>query len=491
MEINFLTSKPQTGLKKTYAQNHVRFRGNINNDTFEKSEEKPVKKTRAQMLAERHAKKVALYNEKLELNPRTAFLYNPDLSEEEKDKLLAQNDEIYTVRDYAGKLGINSEIINTWGSNGILQLDETEKCIFIDSKFPKNEELINDVVQNHQNVKTASQILSEFSIPDTSMKTHIKAGTIKPVGFGEPPKIIGRWDDFLIDMDDETNIETLSKYYKLPKPSKKYFKPDGQTMVPVQYLQKLGYSDAMTLARMVRQGSLNGKIEKVETKPGEKPKIRVLVDTSHQVKGEELLRDLRKLNSNTVSPSDFAKDLKIPLKDVRQAIVSGEVETIDEYIFSGDSNEILINKTNPKNAAFIDKKFFEEELIRQQRTEQRKQRLRNTVDPMNSLRMRLIWSMCPDTKEIASNVAKSDGLTSNIIAKKDNGEELSDIEDKKYKAYCKEFWNLAGTTEFNEARAEAKKIMEQYKAFGLDGVENENARITIENFLKERSGSKG
>lgn len=488
MEVNFLTFKPQTDLKKCYTQNPIRFRGNLKADTFEKTEKPPVKRTRAQMLADKHAKKVAFYNEKYELNPRTAFLYNPDLSREEKDKLLEESDGIYTVGSYANKFGMNYGVISAWASNGLLQIDETDKCNFIDAKFPKNEEFINDVVQNHRNVKTVSQLTSEFNISEFTINKHIKAGTIKPVGYSEPPKTISKYHDFLIDLDDETNIETLENYYKLPKPSKKYFKNGGQTMVPVQYLQKLGYSDARSLARMVQKGSLAGKIEKVEAKPGEKPKLRVFVDISQQVKGEELLRDLRKLNSKTVSPGDFAKDLKIPLRDVKQAIVSGEVETIDEYIFSEDRNEVLIDKTNPKNVAFMDKKFFEEELIRQQRAEQRKMRLHNVTNPMNSLRLSLIWSMCPNTKEIASFVAKGDGLASKVIAKKNSGQELSDVEDKKYKAYCKEFWNRAGSVEFNEARAKAREIIEQYKAFGLDGVEDENARKIIEEFLKNTKG---
>ena len=239
---------------------------------------------------------------------------------------------------------------------------------------------------------------------------------------------------------------------------------------------------------MVQSGSLEGKIEKVEAKPGEKPKLRVFVDISKNVRGEELLRDLRKLNSKTVSPSDFAKDMGMIVRDIKEAIVSGEIEIVDEYIFSEDKNEILIDKTNPKNIAFMDKKFFEEELIRQQRAEKRKERLHNVVNPMNSLRMRLIWSMCPNTSEIASVVARGDAMASKVIAKKSNGQELSDIEDRKYRAYCKEFWNRAGSVEFDAARAKAREIMEQYKALGIDGVEDENARKVIEEFLKETKG---
>ena len=489
MEVNFLTFKPQTSLKKSCMQNPIRFKGNLEADTFEKSEKQPVKRTRSQILADKHAREVAFYNEKLELNPRTAFLYNPDLSPEEKDKLLAESEGIYTFRELADELGINYKVINAWTSNGLLQSDETEKYSFIDAKFPKNEEFINGVKQKFQNTASASKLVSEFSISSDAMKKHIKAGTIKPVGYSEPPKSISYSHDFLIDLNDETNIETLKNYYRRPKPSKKYLKSDEkQIMVPVHYLQKLGYGDARSLARMVQSGSLEGKIEKVEAKPGEKPKLRVFVDISKNVRGEELLRDLRKLNSKTVSPSDFAKDMGMLVRDIKEAIVSGEIEIVDEYIFSEDKNEILIDKTNPKNIAFMDKKFFEEELIRQQRAEKRKERLHNVVNPMNSLRMRLIWSMCPSTSEIASVVARGDAMASKVIAKKSNGQELSDIEDRKYRAYCKEFWNRAGSVEFDAARAKAREIMEQYKALGIDGVEDENARKVIEEFLKETKG---
>ena len=79
-------------------------------------------------------------------------------------------------------------------------------------------------------------------------------------------------------------------------------------------------------------------------------------------------------------------------------------------------------------------------------------------------------------------------MASKVIAKKSNGQELSDIEDRKYRAYCKEFWNRAGSVEFDAARAKAREIMEQYKALGIDGVEDENARKVIEEFLKETKG---
>ena len=107
-------------------QNPIRFKGNLEADTFEKSEKQPVKRTRSQILADKHAREVAFYNEKLELNPRTAFLYNPDLSPEEKDKLLAESEGIYTFRELADELGINYKVINAWTSNGLLQSDETE-----------------------------------------------------------------------------------------------------------------------------------------------------------------------------------------------------------------------------------------------------------------------------------------------------------------------------------------------------------------------------
>jgi len=496
MEVNFLTFKSQFGLQKSYVQNPVQFRGNLAADTFESScaQNKP-RPARKEVLAGKYERDAAKYNEQLEHNPGSAFLYNPDIKVSDRYNMALESETVRTVGDTAQMLGVSSAALRTWAAAGCIEIDDMGAVFtfgsmphtaFIDTEFPKNKEFFNSIRPALETSVSGAQLVNLDRISPSTLQTHLKNGELKPLGFDEKP-YRASIESVYFDLNDETNAKTITALRRItPHASKKYFKAGGHTMVPVKYLEKLGYGDAKSLAKLVQKGKLPGTIEAVDVN-GTK-KYRVYVDIEPYVASEEKLIDLRKANPNVANIQELARELGMTRTEIRNAIMEGRLDIIDEYIFSDDSG-ILINKATSKNAEFIDKALFEkqaaEELLQEKRAEQKRQRLKRLHDPLASLRMKLVWSMCPNTKAIASDTAKHDGLASAVIAKRAREEELTDKEDKKYRSYCESFWAKAGAEEFTIARAKADAIIEQYKKAGVEGVQDPEAKKIIEEFLKD------
>ena len=101
---------------------------------------------------------------------------------------------------------------------------------------------------------------------------------------------------------------------------------------------------------------------------------------------------------------------------------------------------------------------------------------------MNSLRMEIVWDLCPKTTTIASDIAKKDGYVSSIIAKNVPDEELPPKEQVVLAKYRKRFWDAAGIEEFKAAQKMASKYMKIYKTQGIDAVDNPIIREIFEEF---------
>ena len=95
--------------------------------------------------------------------------------------------------------------------------------------------------------------------------------------------------------------------------------------------------------------------------------------------------------------------------------------------------------------------------------------------------------MCPNTREAATFEAKIDDYAASLLAKEAEGKELTDKENAKLNSYRKKFWDRAGSEEYSRAHTKVKEILSDLRTNGLDGVEDENARALIENFLEENN----
>ena len=192
-----------------------------------------------------------------------------------------------------------------------------------------------------------------------------------------------------------------------------------------------------------------------------------------------MLYSLRAKNPQIKTFKEVAKALNIQQKRLEFAIFSGEFEIINEYISNSDREMRYINIATPKNQEFIRKIRFEQALERtlknlkrleNQETKIAKQDIRQRL---SGVRMALVWEFMPNTKEIASLLAKRDGFIAKLLIKEDDpNETLTNQEEMKLNAYRKEIWLLAGIDELNEAHKKASQIMKIFNEQGLSAVDS-------------------
>ena len=248
------------------------------------------------------------------------------------------------------------------------------------------------------------------------------------------------------------------------------------TEIPVEHLEKLGFSKANILIDLINNGRLDGKKD-------ENGNYSVAIDTRNHIgknKNLDVLQMLRKQNPQVKTFTEVSKALGIKRDRLEYAIFSGEVDIIDEYINVADREIRYINIATPKNQEFIRKVKFEQELEKQIKENQREARRQARIEHKDltsrkqGVRMALVWEFMPNTKAIGSMLAKKDGYVAKLLAKEDDpNETLTNLEEAKINSYRKEMWTLAGTDELKEAYKKAGKIMKAFSENGLSAVDEE------------------
>ena len=284
-----------------------------------------------------------------------------------------------------------------------------------------------------------------------------------------------------IDINNPKNrklLETIQDLY----PKKSQYCIDRQNnkskkaQIPVSHLAELGYSSVKSLVDLIESGKLSGFKD-------ENGRYFVSLNIDIQGKADKnltVLNMLRENNPNIKRFNDFAKALNVEHSALNQAIFNGEVDIIGEYINPADREIRYINIGNSKNQEFIRKIRFEQAikatLSNLQRAEQ--QEAKNVKldykQRLAGVRMALVWEFMPNTKIIASKLAKSYGHISKLLAKSDEpNEKLTSSEEVVLAKYRKELWLQAGTQELREAYRKAADIMNIFKEQGLSAVDSE------------------
>ncbi len=298
------------------------------------------------------------YLAKLIEAPSISYLYNPDVSYEEKNKQAQKSGHIYNLADFATQLDVKTDIILGWQKAGVLNIEETgnknnEK--FIDINDETNKALLERIQSELIDSEDAYSLTNRTNIPPYTLIKMIHEGKIKIVGLDSIPKGVGV-SNIQINKNHPLTQKTLTEYNKLhPKKSEKYFKYDGDKpcYVPIQYLAILGYGDVAELREMVRKNNLPGKTSKVKTKSGEK--VMTFVDIRPDNFSERTLKYMRRHNPSVVEFSNWAKELNISKEELRKAILSDKAKIIPEFIFAEDMDTVLINKKHPTNIEFMKK----------------------------------------------------------------------------------------------------------------------------------------
>ena len=414
-----------------------------------------------------------------------------------KNEKVKQNDSeslktLYRQAQLAKELGFSDETpVNLWVKKRKLIGENVQGHLgaqkIINTARKENAEFLNELKEKLPDIYQIDSFSQKFNLPKSTIKALTQKGELRPFGVDDYQNSFSA--GYVFDAKDELNKMTLEKHKKLhPMPSEKYFKYDytkiDKLFVPVKYLSELGFGEAKQMIDMIRNGKLKGVCITKDTPQGRK--LFAVVDVAHYFGAEEKLKAMRQKNESLTNVSSLAKELGIRKKDVEEAILNDEVEIVKEFIFPEDAQVSYINLKNPKNQAFVDKVMFEKEVlnsIKAENTLKQREKFSQQVKafgPEQSVKMQIVWKLCPATKLIASERAKGDGYLGNIFAKLDNGEELTQGEEAKLASYRKGFWNAAGTKEFIQAGKIAKEYIETYKTLGLEAIDDPEIRKVFE-----------
>ena len=160
-------------------------------------------------------------------NPNSAFLYDPDLTYEQKVAELKKHPEIKKVNDVIHGYKFDSSSIK----DDIFDFDILEKPIFgrrtrkinmryIDTTTPKNKRTIEVLTQNKKNLYDFSSYTFQVDMPNEVFKRYLKIGRMERFEvYPENAKKTGRHSQ-LIDITNEKNKNAVENYKKLNLRSK-------------------------------------------------------------------------------------------------------------------------------------------------------------------------------------------------------------------------------------------------------------------------------
>lgn len=425
------------------------------------------------------------YLEMLQTNPNAAFLFNPELSLDEKTELAPQR-KLFNLAQLSTNTQLPKNVLATFfvASKFNYFTEPTEGYSFIDMNDENNKEFIDSVIEKAKTSKTSTEVAADYELSAKNMKKLLASDSLSIVGFED--RVSDKEGTYLIDLSNKDNIKALKRAQRTtlnPSKATKALTTKG-AKIPAIYLERMGFSSVDRIKELIRSGKIQGVIETVDTPEGKKTRTSI-VSTGSFLEMTDMLRYTLGYNKETQKIDSFAKDLKITQRRVKEAIENDEVSIIPQYILESDKDVIRIDKRTKKTKQFIENIELEHALLAETRKQEIQSRAQKR-DEINSLRLRLAWRYCDKTKAIASMLAKDNGYVVKLLIKEDNDEELTPKEKAVVNSYRKQVWSLAGTDEFKQARRQAKEIIDTYLKSGVEAVSDP---IAIELLNEYENGS--
>ena len=279
----------------------------------------------------------------LENHPKTAFLYNPDITCDEKREILNKTDNVLTVLQAAKRFHLPIHTIAGFIRTKTIEADYAVEYSIIDMDFEVNREFFAKVKKS---ILTNADFCTKYNYTQDEISKLVKSGEL--VSCSE--------NGYVIDITDEKNVKAIEKHLKTtPLKSPKYYKSQVESyknMVPVSYLSGLGFGKPLDLFNAVKNKKLPGRYIIKETPEGKK--CNAVIDIS-SIFCEYALQRKRDDNENVKTIQELAKMLHLTPDDIKQALINDELEIIPEYIFGSDSRKTFIDLTKQKNIDFINK----------------------------------------------------------------------------------------------------------------------------------------
>lgn len=250
------------------------------------------------------------YQEQLKINPNTAFIYDPSLTSEQKQKMIEDSPILTLAHTFSLKTNLNTP---DWYNLNCLVADQfyyerpkksPQLFNVYDLTIPINKQNFEKLAQNAPNLLSFDDIGSKYGIWHDYLRSLIDRGHLKPFTLKDKNEDKQR-NVKLIDVTDPINIKGLERLQKLA-PMREERKglspyPTSKThcYVNIPELSRLGFGEQKELLEHLKAGRLQGKLEVVEKEAGTK-KLRAAVDIN-SYKNRDILENLRSFRCEFIS----------------------------------------------------------------------------------------------------------------------------------------------------------------------------------------------
>ena len=356
------------------------------------------------------------YQEQLSKNPNTAFVYSPSLTSEQKLKMIEDSPILMHTHEASLKININAE---HWHNTKCFIADDfyyerpqrqPQLIKVFDLTIPVNKQNFEKLEQNAKNLISLDSISRKYYVGNDYLRTFIQRGHLQPFTLldkdGEKER-----NTKLIDFTNQINIEGLERLEKL-SPIKVVRKGQAYTsnsktqcFINVAELSRLGFGEPKEILSHLKAGRLKGKIEVVEKEDGIK-KIRANVDINNE-RTQKVLEDLRRFRCDYIT--DLSQKTGISLETIEHEILNGNFTPIRDLLSMGNKHEILINVEEEQNAKTLEKLLFEKNVADSILQAEKDEKAQIRKDKM-SVKMRLAWYLCPQTKSVVNALFSQDKM---------------------------------------------------------------------------------
>ena len=435
-------------------------------------------------------------------NPNSAFLYNPDMTYEEKVAELKKRPEIKPVQKVICNLNIDSQSIK----DDIFEFDILEKPItqyyrprtlnmrYIDTENPFNKETIARLNAKRKHLYDFDKYTHKYNMPNEIFRRYLKLGRMERYEvYPERADKLGN-HSCIIDASSEKNIKAIENFRKLNLRSKfldRLLKSrrNDKVYANVLDLKKFGIKDCSAIAKAIKSGTIDGLIKEKETDKGKKYCVYADLNSERSRKYLSAMR-----NRDCMEVKAFSKKYNIPISELEDAYFENKIDYYPTALFPTDWGSQYIDVTSERNLEFIAQKLLEQQIQSEILHKQKK--------GLNSAKMKIAWYLSPNTKMTAKKLADGNDYLASIISKKqrieeriqeveesensqNNDEEVEKIETLTSKeeavllGFFKKMWEQAGTCEYSNGLKKAGEIINLYKSSGIDAIEDEEIRKII------------
>ena len=436
-----------------------------------------------------HSYKPAFLGSFHSTNPNAQFLYNSELSYDEKLKMLDERPEIEDVSKIERD---NNFSPNSFRLNKYFVVDKLQNCrqhvrYFIDSSVELNRRNLERIAENKDNLFTFDEYRKTYGTSPSALLQQENGGRVRP--FELYSKKTGNLEPSPLVYVQGNNPKASAKNVLRIGQRTKYFDKIidfSCKAVPANILSlsKLGFGDPKTLYSLVKSGKIDGKIS--STVVDGKEKTIVCADLLSR-KTASVLKNLRDRQCMELSIAD--NRFGLTKQELLNAFNSGDLDCYTDAVFIGDLGKIFIDMNSEKNHATFNRMLFEKEILNGFNPDKLKKCATNQ-------RIKIAWYLAPKTRQTAQELLDNSPKIQELLDSIERREISRSYEDYKgfpfaesgepddaelldLREFCDKLWDKAGFEEYENALSMADTVLNKISTDGIDSIADSELKDVI------------